>query len=729
MQYSPVPCTGRTAALKRLYSGFYTHTTANPYARGQEYSMYHSGDRVVTLDFLRSWAENNRVGSIRLRRSMAEAAELDGAEAVIYDENLFAGQLWLPHHTAEEQKEYDELVRIYSKGYLDLFAHDVRRDHIALDFDTLLRRGLDSILEEIGKRERAVDLSGMDMSDLSPLKTLEFYRCLRIELEALRRLRDRYIAKAEALAAEAGGQRRQELLRMASALRRVPFKPARSFFEAVQSVHFFLSNLFGLYPLGRPDRYLYPYYKADIENGAVTPEEAQEWIDELCLGLSSRVFPRAASGFIVGGTDASGRTVENGLTWQFLTALDHLQTPDPNGALAVGDGTSDEILAYAAEILGRGTTHPAFYNDRVIVESLTEYGCPPEDAVNYIHSTCAEITVAGKSKGHTTAVSLNLPCFLLETAKKAAEDGETTFESLYRVYLQSVSGALRSRMRDYLDQILNGARNGADPMRLCALVSGCVEKGKGLMEGGPEYCFLLPIFVGFATAVDSLFALRRLVFEEKRLTLAQFCAIAENDFKDNEALRQYIRTRLPHYGNDIPEIDAFAAEFAAELKAMAKAPDMPARKYVLPGTFSYVNHATMGERLGATFDGRHAGASLSDGCCPVQGMDVNGPTALINSLTGWDQHGFLGGMVVNLKFSKSTFSEEKRGLLVRLVRVFMERGGLELQVNCVDRATLENALVHPENHGDLLVRIGGYSDYYVRLRPALQREILERTEY
>jgi formate C-acetyltransferase len=149
----------------------------------------------------------------------------------------------------------------------------------------------------------------------------------------------------------------------------------------------------------------------------------------------------------------------------------------------------------------------------------------------------------------------------------------------------------------------------------------------------------------------------------------------------------------------------------------------------MPGTFSYINHATLGEKTGATFDGRRAGTSYSDGCGPVQGRDVNGPTAMVMSLTSWDQSALLGGMVVNIKFGKEHLDGRKQEIFLSLVRAFMERGGIELQVNAVDRATLEDAKLHPEAHRDLIVRIGGYSDYFTRLSPVLQQEIIDRTEY
>ena len=725
-KHVPIEATGRIAALKRTYADFKTIK----YAKAKDipnYREHNTGDNLLTLGYLEGWYAHNDLYPLRLRKSYAEAAELDAARAVIYDGELIAGQLYLPDYAPEEQARYDRLAQMFSDSLLDLSKQGARRDHLALDYGKLLNVGLDAIIAEIREKKAALALSEYDPSDLTLVEKDDFYECMLIELEALMRLAARYRETAQRMAQEAEGQRRRELERIAEAMANVPAKPARSFFEAVQSVNFFLSNLFGLYPLGRPDRYFAKFYEDDLARGAITRAEAQELVDCLCLNISCRVFSRAACGFIVGGSRADGSGFENDLTYMFLTALDHIRMADPNGALAVTPHTSDRLLTYAVDLIAKGCTHPAFYNDEAIVASLVRYGCDKADAVEFIHSTCAEITIAGKSKGYTTAAVLNLPDLLLKTVGENRDF--SSFDDLTDAYCGRIAEVFRQSMRRYLGRILEAARNGNEAMRICALIDDCVERGKGLYDGGAKYSFIQPIFIGFATAVDSLEAIRRLVFEDKRLTLDAFYEIVKNDFEGHEALRRYIVNKLEHYGNDEKGIDALAAAFAKRLEDIVLRSGMPGEKHLMPGTFSYVLHATSGKWTGATFNGRRAGTSLSDGCCPSQGSDVNGPTALINSLTSWDQSRFLSGMVVNLKFSRSAFGPDKKALLCGLIRTFMEKGGLELQVNSVDRATLEDAKVHPERHGDLLVRIGGYSDYFVRLDPVLQREIIERTEY
>ena len=726
MTYIPQKITKRLENLKATYQTLTVPKMKDPY-HPTGYKNFGTGDRLVTLGYLRGYLKYAKAPTALMRSSYAEAEELYQAKPVIYDDELLLGHLYLPEYKGEEKEEYDKLCEQFAMSAHTLFSHPPRKDHICLDFDKLLQLGIDGIKAKINEKLAALNLNVSGESpELSSLRTFEFYQCTLIELDAVLDLASRYSAAAFDLAREKPSPRKEELIRLGEILEKVPSKPAQSFYEAIQSVQFFLSTLFGLYPLGRPDRYLYPYYKKDIESGKITKELAQELIDNFCLAISDRVFTRAACGFIVGGTDVDGGTVENELTYMFLTALDHLKLPDPNGALAVNEKTSDGIINYATEILSHGTSHPAFYNDRAIIDSLTKnYGVPPRDAVNYIHTTCAEISVAGKTKAHTTPFVIDLPGHLINLVKKTSKD---SFDELYGAYLNELLVTAKKEAQYYALRILEAQRNGNDPQRVSALIDDCIERGRGIYDGGARYTIIQPIFVGFATAVDSLVAINELVFKEKKKTLNELSLIAEGDFKSAPDIRSYIINKIPHYGNENPVADAMAAKLAASLKDIFK-DSVPLWDIMMPGTFSYINHATIGEYTGATFDARRANTSFSDGCSPVQGRDVNGPTAMINSLTSWDQSAFLGGMVVNIKFKKSDFYAGGGNILKSVLRTFIARGGIELQVNTVDRKTLIDAKENPENHRDLIVRIGGYSDYFTRLVPSLQNEVIERTEY
>ncbi len=294
--------------------------------------------------------------------------------------------------------------------------------------------------------------------------SLGFLECwLENESAVTTRLR-RSLAEAHELAQNAAEPRKSELLPHLgdSILSVVPAKPATSFYEAVQSVHFYIFNMFGLYPLGRPDRYLLPYYERDIKNGRLTREFAQELVDNLCLGVSGYVFSRAACGFIVGGSDKNGELVENDLTYMFLTALHHIRMPDPNGALAVNSKTSKEILSYAADILGEGTTHPAIYNDEAIIKGLLSYGIPLADACDYIHTTCAEISICAKSRMYTTSVTVNMPQVLLELFERQLP---ASYKEIEDLYFDRVAEYVTNGNRLYLKKSSNHA---ATAINLCA---------------------------------------------------------------------------------------------------------------------------------------------------------------------------------------------------------------------------------------------------------------------
>ena len=719
--YKEIEITDRIKAVRKLYRTGPAATQRRP--------LYYSGDRWISLGFLEGWEKYETAFTTKLRRSLAEAYELDSAKPVIDDNELICGKPYFPDYEGEEKERFESLLSAFKMSPTSSRTEGARprADHICLDFEKLLKVGIKGIIEEIKeKRRELAQLSPESLYDFDVIEKKEFYDCCIIELEAVVRLAKRYAEKAKEMAQAEKEPRRSELLAISDVLSNVPENPAKSFYEAVQSVHFYLFNMFGLYPLGRPDRYLYPFYEKDVKEGKLTREFAQELVDNLCLGVSGYVFPRAACGFIVGGTDKDGNLVENDLTYMFLTALHHIKMPDPNGALAVNEMTSKEILSYAADVIADGTTHPAIYNDKAIIQGLMSYGVDAHEACDYIHTTCAEISVCGKSRMYTTSITVSLPSMLLEIFEK---NSPQSFEEIEELYFDRVEKFLSRANFDYMTRILEAKRNGYQPMRASCLVDDCIEKGTDVYSGGAKYSYMQPIFIGFATFCDSLFAIKKLVFDDKTITLDEFVDAVRKNYEGCEPLRQYIINRLPHYGNDNSEIDSFAYRLYEKIENLFGKKTVFAADFCMPGTFSYINHASRGAGTGATFDGRLSGMSFSDGCCPSQGLDRNGPTAMINSLTGFCQEKFMGGMVVNMKFSKSVFDDKKKDVFLGVIDTFIKRGGVELQVNCVDKSTLEDAVVHPENHGDLIVRIGGYSDYFVRLSDCMKKEVIARTQY
>lgn len=480
----------------------------------------------------------------------------------------------------------------------------------------------------------------------------------------------------------------------------------------------------GLIPLGRPDRYLLAFYEEDLRRGVLTRELAQELIDNLCLLVSTYTRPNLASSLLVGGTLADGSPVENDLTWMFLTSIDHVRMPDPGIGLCVAKNTRDELLSYAVSLIARGNPHPAIYNDEELRGAFAELGFGPEDACNYINTTCAEMNVIGKSKMWTTWPFYNaLEVFLsLLDERTAFSDAEELLDA----YAEKLDEIVEAYNRRSNLVFLERSRNGGDPLRCSRLVDDCLGRGKSIAQGGACFNVVSPSFVGFPNVADCLSALKRCVFSERKYTLAQVAAAMKRDFAGFEPMRQALSSAA-HYGNDDPEADKWMR------KLTEKVHDLCSKKLnyfggpMIPGIFTFNQAASMGKALGASPDGRKAHAALADGVGAVQGRDTSGPTASILSATCWKHSDYLGGIVLNLKLRKDLLTGEKRQALVSLLRIYLERGGQQMQLTTVDCRELEDAVEHPENHRDLLVRIGGYSDWFVKLTPEMQQELIRRT--
>ena len=296
----------RMQRVKEVYLDLTVPKMQDPY-HPTKYRSYRSGDRLMTLGYLRGFLEHADAVTTRIRTSYAEAEELYQSKPTIYDDELLLGHLYLPEYNEEEQAEYDRLCESFAMSAHTMIHRPPRKDHICLDFEKLLHVGINGLRAEIRNKMAAIDFGApQSYPELDAVKQWEFYECCLIELDAVSDLARRYAEEALRIAQEKEEPRRTELIRLGTILKKVPDEPAESFYEAVQSVQFFLSTLFGLYPIGRPDRYLYPYYQKDLENGNLTREFAQELIDNFCLYVSDRVFSRAACGFIVGGRDERG---------------------------------------------------------------------------------------------------------------------------------------------------------------------------------------------------------------------------------------------------------------------------------------------------------------------------------------------------------------------------------------------------------------------------------------
>ncbi|MBE6614329.1 MAG: hypothetical protein E7631_03390 [Ruminococcaceae bacterium] len=663
----------------------------------------------------------------RFALSLADAFEKWGV--AIAPGELIVGRPSEELLTEEERAEW-ALISRYAMGEQHV---PVGQDsHMAFDYDRLLTMGTTGIKAMIDQK-----IAALPAGDPLTVKKADWYRSCRICMDALERFSERYAQKAEELAAaETDPAQKAEYETIAAICRKVPKYPASSFYEAVQSTAFvtFAMSVKPLrpsmlqYQLGRPDRYLYPYYKADVEAGVLCDDFAQTLIDCLCIQINRRVPSGLSSGFMVGGRAPDGTPVSNPITRMCMNAIRHNRLVYPSLGLCHCSDTPKGDLDLACAILAEGHSHPAIFNDDVIAAGLRYYGLTPEEACSYIHSTCVEITPCSSSNVWVASPYTNLPGELVAVLNS---DDFTDMNALYKAYKDHILQKIRNDSNYQILCRYERARYCPDPFLSC-LVKDCLETGTDIEEGGARYNWIMPSFVGLANAADGLAAIRKLVFEEGFVTLDEYKAALQDNFSSHPALYARIR-ELPGYGNNgiaegnpewyVNNLSSWIADACENFTV----PFSSGR--LIPSLFCWVMHDRFGQVTGATPDGRLAGFPLGDGSGPAQGREMEGPTTSLLSSTCWDHTRFIGGIAVNMKFSASLLGEHSTDMLSTLIGTYLDRGGFEIQINVTDNRILEDARLHPENYRDLVVRIGGYSDYFTRLSPTMQEEVIRRTTH
>lgn len=624
--------------------------------------------------------------------------------------------------TPESRKKWEEQVyplamEIYRK------AGGGQDSHMAVDYELLLSSGLSGIAK---KAETLAENSDEDKK--------RFYRAVVKCIEGVIKHSENYAKEAFRLSEkEPDGKRKAELLRLSEIMRKVPSEPAESFYEAVQSVHFVTYALsmdpFRLnmqqFQLGHPDRYLYPYYIEDIKNGKITKEEAQLLLDCLGIQINNRVPNGLSSGYMVGGRDENGNIVENELTGMCMQVIEDIKLVYPAVGLCYTADMDGKILDKATELLLKGFSHPALFNDDIIVKGLMSYGIPEKEARSYIHSTCVEITPVASSNVWVASPYTNMPAILLSLMDREYD----SFNELLSAIYESLDEKIKANYEAQKHMRKVRKENSFKPFLSC-LVNDCLDKGVDIEKGGARYNFIMPSFVGMANLADSLFALKETVFDKKEMTMAEMKKILDENFEGNEEKRLKLLLKISKYGNDSDEVDSLFCELTKHLVSECKKyGDKDKNERLIPSVFCWIKHDIFGRETGATPDGRCAGFPLGDGSGPCQGREMNGPTASILSSTKWEHYELIGGVAVNMKFSKSSLGINSKENVKNIIRVFMQRGGFEIQINVTDRETLLKAQENPGEYRDLVVRIGGYSDYFTRLSKTMQNEVILRTEH
>ena len=673
--------------------------------------------------------------------------------------------------------------------------------HVTVKYWEVLEIGFEGIMEKAQK-----ELDGCSVGDGNYARKSHFLEAVILSCKAVIDYAGRYAKLAQEMAAQISDPvRKQELLVIAENCSRVPAKGAQNFYEACQSFWFVQQLLqmessgHSISP-GRFDQYMYPYYKKDMEAGTITREFAQELMDCIWVKLNDLNKCRdaaSAEGFagyslfqnlIAGGQNKEGEDVTNDLSVMCIQASMHVHLPAPSLSVRVWNGSPHEFLIKAAELTRTGIGLPAYYNDEVIIPALQNRGLSLEDAREYNIIGCVEPQKAGKTEGWHDAAFFNM-CRPLELVfSNGMDKGEMvgiptgdvtqmkTFDEFFDAY---------KKQMEYCISLLVNADNAIDVAHaercplpfLSCMIDDCLKEGKSVQEGGAVYNFTGPQGFGIANMADGLFAIRKLVYEDKKVSMKELKeALAWNYDKGLDAqsagdmtemimkamqkagrnvdastaeglLKTFMGMKpgeqktqrfkeihdmideVPKFGNDIPEVDYFAREVAYTYSKPLQKYNNPRGGKFQAGLYPVSANVPLGGQTGATPDGRYAHTPVADGVSPSAGKDVKGPTAAATSVSRLDHFIVSNGTLFNQKFHPSALSG-REGLekFVALIRGYFDQKGMHMQFNVVDRQTLLDAQEHPEKYKHLVVRVAGYSALFTTLSRSLQDDIIRRTE-
>jgi pyruvate formate-lyase/glycerol dehydratase family glycyl radical enzyme len=624
--------------------------------------------------------------------------------------------------------------------------------HFTMNHPRVLKRGLCGIIAEAEERYGA----------LTPKERLAdkglFYDAVIRSLRATIRFANRYADLAASLAeAETDPQRAEELRTIARVCRRVPEHPAETFHEAVQCVYFIhlvaqIESGGNSISLGRIDQILYPYYLADRQSGRITPEQAREllslvfiktneiWniLEEAYIPAGEGVEGKTTQNVTVGGVGADGEDATNELSYIGLDAYADVRTVQPDFGVRLGPKAPDDFFRKAIEYAKDGVLMHLF-NDEAVIESLQQAGHTLEDARDYGVVGCLEPNAQGKTFGSTFAVQFSgIKCLELALSngvdnifghQSGIESGDPatfgSFDDVWNAYRAQVSHFMGQMVKGMavLDQAI--AELVPSPFA-SAMIDGPMEKGLDLTRGGAIYNSTGVQLIGFSNVVDSLYGVKKAVFEDGAMSLADLASWLADDWDGADDKRAYLLHKVPKYGNDNDEADAMAAAVLAHFCDEV----LKHRNYrggaFWPGVFTVGFHIVMGAFAGASGDGRHAGDVLGNGITPTNGSAVSGPTAVLNSVTKLPLARIYNGVNLNMRFDGRRLRPE---ILMALLQAYFRRGGRQVQFNMLDSATLKDAQAHPEEYRDLVVRVSGYSALFTGLSETAQNEIISRMEY
>jgi len=624
-----------------------------------------------------------------------------------------------------------------------VYTSSSKTGHMTPDFDTVLKFGLKEIKEKV-----SYEIENLDLADPMRSKKATFLQASMITLDAGCTFAQRYADEALRLAElENNPDRKNELINIYKVCSRAPAKPAQTFYEACQVtwfIHLFVcleeGESHAAFAPGRFDQYTYPYYDNDIKNGKITKASAGELID--CLWIKfNEIGNEIPQTMTLGGTKKDGTPGENDLTILCMDSTERLHVLNPSLVLRCHNNTPDVVMDRAFKLIKTGMGFPQLYNDDLMYRAMLYAGVDEEDARDAVPGGCVELSVHGKTNPWVGNF-FNLPKCLLIALNNGIDPindkliglqtrdagNLKTFDDVMEGYKQQVS---------YFMELMAASENTHDIAQaevtpfpfLSSLVSDCLINGIDITEGGARYNFTEVQGVGIANVADSLAVIKKLVFEEQRISLVSLIDITNKDYKDNENIRQMLLNEAPKYGNNEPYVDEIAKEVVHSFYEEVQKYRNPRGGKFLPGLLVWTLAEGFGSVTGATPDGRKSREVFSDSIGSAQGRDIEGPTALINSVTRIDYTPVVGGLSFNMKFTSTVLSaNDSIYKLQSLIRTYFKLGGMQTQINVVDRKTLLEAQRFPEKYRSLIVRVSGWSSRFVNLSKSLQDDIISRTD-
>jgi len=632
--------------------------------------------------------------------------------------------------------------------------HNANLAHMGIDGKVIIK-GLNGIKKEVEE-----ELEKLNLANAKDFEKFLFLKAVNISLEAVPRFAKRYSELAKSLAQkETNIQRKAELEKIAETCKWIPANPARSFYEALQSLWFIYIALmieawgYGI-GFGRPDQYLYPFYKKDIAEGKITKEEARELIELLYIKLNALLTPQGSeavktfAGFAIwanialGGITKDGKDAVNELTYLFLDAEENVRLMSEDLIIRIHKSNPDSYLMRAVEVLKTIKGKFKFVNDEITIQQLMRDGKPEEYARDYVMAGCITATIPGFS--HDIPGGLfNLPLMLelalnngvwrLTGEQIGPKTGDPrkfkSYEEVWNVYKKQVEAfipiAVMPRNADrklYAEFCPTPFQSAFYPL--------CIKKGVDITNGGTvPYASQAMMAVGAPNVADALAAIKKAVFQDQKITMEKLIdALGRNFEAEDEIL--HILEGCPKFGNDDDYVDSIMCEILDHFSNETAKYEYFTGIVGNAGVLTLTANIPLGQIVGALPDGRKAGAPFADGgISPCQGRNVSGSTATMRSVAKIDHLKLTGGCVLNMRFNPDVLqNESKRKKFVSLIRAFFETGGPFVQFNIVDTETLRDAQRNPAKYKDLLVRVSTYSAYFVELSKELQEDIIARLE-